>query len=152
MDPAFLVWIPPIDETAIDDELEPHYEEILPHHSVDPRSNQETPIEEEEELPIMPAKHRKSLSNCCDQQNEEIRTLLAKTGVSEERRAPRATIEINKDLETAIIIKAASTDNRIAEYYGLSDIQFADDVDEMDDEVRYIDENKAQHGENKFKA
>lgn len=132
MDPAFLVWIPPIeDETSIDDEMEPQYAEIST-----PSTALPTPIEEE--MPVLP-KHRKSLTNMQhQQQNEEIKSLLSKSPSKKSIEAemkksapPRATIEI--------------ADNRIAEYYGLSDIQFADDVDDLDDEVRYIDEHKAHH-------
>lgn len=147
MDPAFLIWIPPIDETSLDEGIEPHYEEILPRHQIDPGSNQETPSEEEVE-PML--KQRKSLTNF-QQQNEEIKSLLSRSpnkksseSVHEEKVKVPPTESNNKQIETAIIMKA-STDNRIAEYYGLSDIQFADDIDEMDEEVRYIDENKAHH-------
>ncbi|KAJ6635680.1 Hemicentin-1, partial [Pseudolycoriella hygida] len=52
MDPAYLVWIPPLDEGDIikdlEDDAEPHYEEILPkYHCLDPGSNTETPSEDE---------------------------------------------------------------------------------------------------------
>lgn len=52
MDPAYLVWIPPLDEGDIikdlEDDAEPHYEEILPNYrNLDPGSNTETPSEDE---------------------------------------------------------------------------------------------------------
>lgn len=157
MDPAFLVWIPPIDEGNIMNEIdscEPHYEEILPKDSsLNYSKNEESP--EEEEAPNIPLKPpRKSLTNS-HQTNQEIKALLSKSPILDNKNkkkssesiqmleltprklAPKATIEFDK--ETSIIIKAG-TDNRIADYYGLSDIQFADD--DLDDEVRYIDENK----------
>lgn len=64
MDPAYLVWIPPIDEGNIIGEVEdedrlsePFYEEILPRHQgIDPGSNTETP--EQEEAPQLPVKNR----------------------------------------------------------------------------------------------
>lgn len=156
MDPAFLVWIPPIDEvglneTELNGHLEPHYEEILPRHTdIDPGSNKETP---EDETPCLPRKPpRKSLTNS-DQQNEEIKSLLTKSPKLATRIGPRkasiesiqlaeihrvnSELETGKEKETAIVI----TDNRIADYYGLSDIQFADE--DLDDEVRFIDEHKA---------
>lgn len=158
MDPAFLVWIPPIDDAQIDTDVdgisEPHYEEILPRHSgTDPGSNKETP---EEETPCLPRKPpRKSLTNS-DQQNEEIKTLLTKSPKAlrcQGRLGPKKAsvesiqmteisrqepeIEIVKDAKEAPIV---ITDNRMADYYGLADIQFADE--ELDDEVRYIDEHK----------
>lgn len=164
MDPAFLVWIPPIDEVQMDEDVEdstePHYDEILPRHEVDPGSNKETP---EEELPCLPRKPpRKSLTNS-DQQNEEIKSLLSKspkaaatTAKMVPRKASMESIQLveirrgpyggatvadvdSKDKETPIVI----TDNRIADYYGLSDIQFADE--DLDEEVRYIDEHKVVH-------
>lgn len=64
MDPAYLVWIPPIDEGNIIGEVEdeerlsePYYEEILPRNNfIDPGSNTETP--EQEEAPQLPVKNR----------------------------------------------------------------------------------------------
>lgn len=122
MDPAFLIWIPPIEETSLDDE--PQYEEI-------PEKSPE--LSDDGNVP----KHRKSLSNI--QQQEEIKSLLAKSPKSSE------SIELRKTPGGIEI-----TDNRMAEYYGLSDIQFADDGDELDEEVRYIDENKAHHSSNRL--
>lgn len=64
MDPQYLVWIPPLDETGEilqtlekDDKYPFEYEDIRPKQFVDPGSNQESP-EEEMLLP----KRRKSLS------------------------------------------------------------------------------------------
>lgn len=62
MDPAYLVWIPPLDDGNIikemdDDEQddEPHYEEILPNYGqLDPGSNTETPSPIDEERPRLP--------------------------------------------------------------------------------------------------
>lgn len=63
MDPAYLVWIPPLDdgvelsesdgsETDIGEENEPYYEEILPSFPhIHPGSNTETPTEEAPDLP-----------------------------------------------------------------------------------------------------
>lgn len=68
MDPAYLVWIPPLDggdilqeieddDDRIDDDEEPHYEEILPNYSkmnVDPGSNADTASDDEDEAPHLP--------------------------------------------------------------------------------------------------
>lgn len=166
MDPAFLVWIPPIDEGNIIHEVdgnEPHYEEILPQTNVNPGSNTETP--EDEETPKVPPKPpRRSISNTY-QTNQEIKALLSKTYDDEKkssdesiqmseltpkRMISKETIETEK--ETAISLIKATTDNRIADYYGLSDIQFADDVDDLDEEVRYIDENKRVENKSRYKV
>lgn len=133
MDPAFLVWIPPMDdETSMDDEIEPQYEEIQSNPSTD------LPTPTEEIAPPLPTKHRKSLTNFSQQhqQNEEIKSLLSK---SPSRKS--IEVELRKSATRTAAIEIA--DNRMADYYGLSDIQFADDGDELDEEVRYIDEHKA---------
>lgn len=171
MDPAFLVWIPPIDEGNIINEMdgsEPHYEEILPRSNGDPGSNMETP--DDEEMPKVPPKPpRRSISNTY-QTNQEIKALLSKSPKHEndgKKISPSENIQmsdltpkrllkettIDAEKETTISLMKANTDNRIADYYGLSDIQFADDGDEMDDEVRYIDENKrTETGRNRYKV
>lgn len=47
MDPAFLVWIPPLMNGDSPDSVENHYEEILPRdYSISPGSNKESPEEE----------------------------------------------------------------------------------------------------------
>lgn len=155
MDPAFLVWIPPIDEGDIINEMEesePHYEEIMPRDDVDT----ETP--DNEDMPKVPPKPpRRSISNTY-QTNQEIKALLARSPKHEDGKkvSPVESIQMSDltpkrllkevamdvEKETTISMIKASADNRIADYYGLSDIQFADDGDDMDDEVRYIDENK----------
>lgn len=66
MDPAYLVWIPPIDEGDIMNEVdhldEPHYEEILPRHrNIDPGSNTETP--DDEVLPELPPLNQRYTRN-----------------------------------------------------------------------------------------
>ncbi|XP_063702642.1 uncharacterized protein LOC134832514 [Culicoides brevitarsis] len=157
MDPAFLVWIPPIDEGNIINEMdanEPHYEEII-----ERPTNPKTPEEEDDDegSPKVPPKPpRRSITNT-HQTNQEIKALLSKSPEKHESEdskkgssgesiqmtdlTPKRLIkEIDVQKETVMI--KATTDNRIADYYGLSDIQFADDVDDMDDEVQYIDENK----------
>lgn len=167
MDPAFLVWIPPIDEGNIIHEMdgnEPHYEEILPRPvNVSSGSNTETPEDDDddEKSPKVPPKPpRRSISSTY-QTNQEIKALLSKSPKNDEgkesiqmsdltpqkRLLKEAAIDVEK--ETQITLIKASTDNRIADYYGLSDIQFADEVDDMDDEVRYIDENKRVEAESR---
>lgn len=62
MDPAFLVWIPPLDDSGEIlkdiDEVVPSYEDIQPQQYIDPGSNKESP---EEEL-LLP-KRRRSLGD-----------------------------------------------------------------------------------------
>lgn len=54
MDPAFLVWIPPLEEGDIIKEMDEkhHFDEILPKQIVDPGSNTESPEDFNEQLHI----------------------------------------------------------------------------------------------------
>ena len=162
MDPAFLVWIPPIDENnGIISDLENDGEEILPTHSdIDPGSNKESPDEAPAKIPIKPP--RKSLispssgdstpltsssngsgSNININPKEILKKInfLQKTAavvgsVSNENlqhKSPTKHFDVKRisivEKETSVM--KSPSDNRICEYYELSDIKFADD--DMDD-------------------
>jgi hypothetical protein len=180
MDPAFLVWIPPIDEGNIIDEIddqideEPYYDEILPNYDgLDPGSNAETPEDKTPQVPVKPP--RKSVSSMDSPkqfdanktaEEEIVLTLNAKrrelnlstkTLSSKQDSIPlkEFTSNSNKDSENRAIIVATSSltphqemkkakqcsekettvikspsDNRLNDFYELSDIQFADDEDD----------------------
>lgn len=90
MDPAYLVWIPPIDEGDIMSEVdnnnhdEPHYEEILPrHHSIDPGSNTETP--DDEILPELPPQNQRCINN----------KILATTLLNDSPLSPTSKLDFN---------------------------------------------------------
>lgn len=163
MDPAFLVWIPPIDESGhIISDVES--EDILPSHSdIDPGSNKESPDEEAPSKPPPTKPPRKSLiSTPTNDEPKPItvastsilnpkeilskinflqRTTAAKSaGASNEnlqQKSPTKTVDVKRisviEKETSVI--KSPSDNRICEYYELSDIKFADDDEEIDDDT-----------------
>lgn len=113
MDPAYLVWIPPIDDGNIIDELngektpvEPFYEEILPRSgSIDAGSNKETPLDDRPPEP--PPKNRASTSFDSSAENLSIIT--------------------DKDHDTEKETTVVKSPSDLQEYYELDDIKFADD-------------------------
>lgn len=153
MDPAFLVWIPPIDDSGkILSDSENDGEDILPvHRDVDPGSNKESP--EDDEVPRIPTKPpRKSLRSPSSDEAKAItstslnpKEILSKINflhrkVSEkptgESRAPVLVKPEGKRIsviekETSVI--KSPSDNKISEYYELSDIKFADDEEDIGD-------------------
>lgn len=161
MDPAYLVWIPPIDETGnIISDAENDEEISFPEHlDIDPGSNQESPDEPHVKIPIKPP--RKSLlSTPTNEDPKPLSTppstsilnpkeILSKinflqrtnkqSGASDEnlqQMSPTKNFDIKRisviEKETSVI--KSPSDNRICEYYELSDIKFADD-DEMEDDA-----------------
>lgn len=163
MDPAFLVWIPPVDEAghilSEDDS-----DEMLPSHSdVDVGSNKESPDEPPMKPPMKPP--RKSLISTPTNDDPKSfatiqstsalnpKEILAKinflqkatasktAGASNENlqlQSPTKNVDVKRisiiEKETSVI--KSTSDNRICEYYELSDIKFADDDDmegDMDD-------------------
>ena len=157
MDPAFLVWIPPIDESGkilSDSESE----DILPTHSdIDPGSNKESP--EEDEAPQIPKKPpRRSLKSPSSDDAKTItagslnpREILSKINFLQRKvtAKPNESIENKTPIlrkpdakRISAIEKETSEektlgDNKISEYYELSDIKFADD--EEDGSASYSD-------------
>lgn len=155
MDPAFLVWIPPIDESGniLSDS---ENEEILPTSSdVDPGSNKESP--ESDEAPKIPQKPpRKSLTNedpkpitSSSLNPKEIlsrinflqrRVVTAKPSSGSIENLERATSHakpevkrISQAIEKETSVIKSPSDSKISEYYELSDIKFADDEEEAAD-------------------
>lgn len=153
MDPAFLVWIPPIDDSGniLSDS---ENEEILPAHSdVDPGSNKESP--EEGEAPQIPKKPpRKSLKSPSSDDVRAIsssslnpKEILSKINFLQRKVAekPNESIE-NFENKLSVLRKPdvkrisaieketseekSLSDNKICEYYELSDIKFADDEED----------------------
>lgn len=157
MDPAFLVWIPPIDESGnILSDSENDGEEILPsNRNVDPGSNTESP--EADEAPKIPTKPpRKSLKSPSTEDAKPItsgsinpKEILSKInflqrrvtekprGGSVENLENKALSYIKPDEKRISIIEKETSvikspsDNKISEYYELSDIKFADDEDDV---------------------
>lgn len=181
MDPAFLVWIPPIDDGNIINEIEDEdqsviYDEILPMPSADPGSNTESP---DDEIPKVPSKPpRKNLKSPSTEESkpltiasreslktdpltikEEFYTKLKSIQAATSSQPKHPSKYLYRDcarksdtvdnLEAKVshlkpdtkrisiieketsVIKSPS-DNKISEYYELSDIKFADDED-LDD-------------------
>lgn len=157
MDPAFLVWIPPIDESGniLSDS---ENEEIMPVHSdIDAGSNKESP--EEDEAPKVPAKPpRKNLKSPSTEDSKPItsrlinpKEILSKINFRQRRviekpcggsvenlenkALPYTKPEVKRisviEKETSVI--KSPSDNKISEYYELSDIKFADDEEELGD-------------------
>ena len=161
MDPAFLVWIPPIDESGniLSDD-----EEILPRSSdVDPGSNKESPDDDEEDddddAPKVPAKPpRRSFKSPVSDEAKSIgssslspKEILSKINFLHRRVSEKTSSGSSENLDhkalsytkpevkrISIIEKETSvikspSDNKISEYYELSDIKFADDEEEVCD-------------------
>jgi hypothetical protein len=182
-DPAFLVWIPPIDEGNIINEMEdqddePYYEEILPNYEgLDPGSNAETPDENIPQIPVKPPRktvidnpkpfesnklveedikfnsngkkrelnlssktltrqavpenaiQMKEFSNNKDSENHSI--IVATSSLTPPMTLPNLNKTIDKqyskEKETAVV--KSPSDNKLNDFYELSDIQFADDED-----------------------
>ncbi|CRK98331.1 CLUMA_CG011693, isoform A [Clunio marinus] len=152
MDPAFLVWIPPIDDNGkILSDSETDGDEILPvNEYIDPGSNKESP-DEEDVLRIPPKPPRKSLkSPSCDEakaitsRSLSPKEILSKINFLQRKVSEKPTTGVqienigNKkpevkrssaiEKETSVI--KSPSDNKISEYYELSDIKFADDEEE----------------------
>lgn len=154
MDPAFLVWIPPIDESGkiLSDS---ENEDIIPSHSdVDPGRNKESP--EEDEAPKIPAKPpRRSLKSPSSDEGKQIKSLNPREILSKINFLQRKVIEkpigdsaenlehqalpytkpetkrISQVIEKETTVVKSPSDNKISEYYELSDIKFADDEEEV---------------------
>lgn len=160
MDPAFLVWIPPIDDSGkILSDSENDCDDIMPRRrDIDPGSNKESP--EEDEAPRIPTKPpRKSLKSPSSDEAKPItsRSLNPKEILSKINFLQRKVIETtssgsvenlqgNKALtyvkpeqkRISVIEKETSvvkspSDGKISEYYELSDIKFADDEEDGGD-------------------
>lgn len=91
------VWIPPLDEGDIikdlEDEAEPHYEEILPkYHSLDPGSNTETPSEDEApNLPPLNSLMKHQDDGSRHFKNEEISRIIAANALNEDDSPKRSS-------------------------------------------------------------
>lgn len=158
MDPAFLVWIPPLDGDGgkILSDSENDGDDILPTcRDIDPGSNKESP--EYDEAPRIPAKPpRKSLKSPSSDEAKPItssslnpKEILSKLNFLQRKvsEAPSSAsvenLQENKALayikpdqkrisviekETSVI--KSPSDSKISEYYELSDIKFADDEED----------------------
>lgn len=152
MDPAFLVWIPPIDDSGniLSDS---ENEEILQAHSdCDPGSNKESPEDEAPQIPKKPP--RKSLKSPSSDESHPItsgslnpkeilskinflqRKVAEKPSESIENLANKTPVLRKPDVKRISAIEKETSeekspnDNKISEYYELSDIKFADDEEE----------------------
>jgi hypothetical protein len=151
MDPAFLVWIPPIDESG--NILSDDGEEILPtHRDIDPGSNEESPVDDSP--PKVPKKpSRKNLKppqkpevNQSPSSSENDKEVLSKLSSVQKQIKSNKDSQVNENLENRIIesvksevkklslneketivVKSPTYAQNISEYYELSDIKFADD-------------------------
>ncbi|KAG5867028.1 hypothetical protein JTB14_029712 [Gonioctena quinquepunctata] len=158
MDPAFLVWIPPLDETGEilpEDERECHeMEDIRPHVYIDPGSNKESP-EEEMLLPKLRTRSvSESTSKCSpilNSKNRRVHPLLTRENEIDNKfiheveplvNAKAVAIQMHefpkrlrtspkcpkKDMEKET--KVEKSPSLEGEY--LDDIKFADDEEEED--------------------
>lgn len=162
MDPAFLVWIPPIDESGnILSDSENDGDEILRiHRDIDPGSNKESP--EEDEAPKIPAKPpRKSLKSPSTEDAKSIissslnpkeilsrinflqrRVIEKPCSGSVENLENKAMSYVKPDVKRISLIEKETSvikspsDSKISEYYELSDIKFADDEEELENSYR----------------
>lgn len=145
MDPAYLVWIPPLDQGNIIRELtekedtsdreSPQYEEILPRHeNIDPGSNTETPDEETPSLsntkttlmmrkiPGVPETSGIQLQDFTKVRAAKYPQLAGRLIPTRENRD-----EEEEEKETSVV-KSPSN------YFEMDDIKFADDDHDHDDD------------------
>ncbi|XP_055696759.1 uncharacterized protein LOC129797908 isoform X1 [Phlebotomus papatasi] len=144
MDPAYLVWIPPLDQGNIIRELtekddtpdreSPQYEEILPRHeNIDPGSNTETPDEETPSLSntkttLMMRKIPGVPETSGIQLQDFTKVRTAKYPQMAGRLIPtRENREEEEEKETSVV-KSPSN------YFEMDDIKFADDDHDHDDD------------------
>lgn len=144
MDPQYLVWIPP-DKIFSDSENEttPVPSDVESAGSSSSTCSRESPGCDEEEVSRVPAKPPRKSLVISDEMRGEIASRLDSRGkpcndddddVNLEcggRKAPvkADTKRISMIEKETSVIKSPS-DNKISEYYELSDIKFADDEDE----------------------
>lgn len=99
------MWIPPLDEGDIikdlEDDAEPHYEEILPkYHSLDPGSNTETPSEDEApNLPPLNSFMRFKDDAIRYSKNDEISRVIAVNAFNEDESPKRCSGQRSSDSE-----------------------------------------------------
>lgn len=158
MDPAYLIWIPPIDsdtqyeksddEEDDEDDEEPHYEELPSNFQISPMSNDtiEAPIAEISSESDQSQPVQMKINSSSSTQKASIISNKDKTPhptiqmielLPKALRAKNQSLAISeeKDCETekeTSVVKL-STHNNIDEYYELDDIQFADE-DECDND------------------
>jgi hypothetical protein len=154
MDPAYLVWIPPVDESgkifsdSENDEVTPIPSDVESGSASGSSTSHEGSTEDVPKVPLKPP--RKSLII-----SDEVKTKIAKldqakpstTEYEKEHveqkitAAVTATIQMKTDTKRISIIEKETSvmkspsDNKISEYYELSDIKFADDEDESTEET-----------------
>uniref|UniRef100_A0A1B0CTS4 Uncharacterized protein n=1 Tax=Lutzomyia longipalpis TaxID=7200 RepID=A0A1B0CTS4_LUTLO len=147
MDPAYLVWIPPLDQGNIIHELgekedspereTPDYEEILPRHeNIDPGSNTETPDEETPALMSLknslargtatPVLVRKITNDSPGIQLQDFSKMRAVKLPMAARLLQRENKE-EEEKETSVV-KSHS------DYFEMEDIKFADEDHDHDDD------------------
>lgn len=159
MDPAFLVWIPPLDDSGeiLDtiDNNQKLYEDIRPKEFVDPGSNTESP---EEEIVMLPLRQvEKNVKNYYQQSDDENKKLLIATNISHSSRESLNNIPMQEfrkcgrgkkiyDIEKEIRVeKSPSDDDEFTEMSSMlnDEIKFADDED--DDEIDDKNEKNIYH-------
>ncbi|XP_055904948.1 uncharacterized protein LOC129940590 [Eupeodes corollae] len=149
MDPAYLVWIPPMDEETNIDEVnktpEPIYEEILPRPtSVSPESNTETPESElsrsnsvskvarsPSETNLKNVLIQKSIAAAASVSHEgtpilSVRRIRTQKPNNQEKSTARLSSESNSEKETSVV----KSPSDLQDFYELDDIQFADEESE----------------------
>lgn len=127
MDPAFLVWIPPLDE---DGEILPDDDELKPKVYIDPGSNQETPEEEMllpkiEKIDNTPKKCKKV--HPFIEEVKEKEPLLNKTVVTIQMH------EMPKNRKCSSI-EEMEKETKVEKSPSLDEIKYADEEDEEEDE------------------
>lgn len=158
MDPAFLVWIPPLDESGeILPDVEKDYhemEDILPKRHLDPGSNTESP-EEEMLLPKRQRKlttatvpgvklvHRTAIDNKTDSESSKTDSEITPL-ISDDRKKRSVTIQLHEFPKGSIARQKSGEENEketkvekspVIDSNKMDDIKYADD-DEDDIETQ----------------
>lgn len=113
MDPAFLVWIPPLDE---DGEILPTDEDLRPKVYIDPGSNQESPDEKEVLLPKLSASEKLVLS-----ENKTVVSIQLHEFPKNKRCSSKLVEEMEKE-------------TKVEKSPSYEEIKYADEEEEEEDE------------------
>jgi hypothetical protein len=143
MDPAYLVWIPPVDESgkifsdSENDEVTPIPSDVESGSSTSQGSTEDVP-----KIPLKPPRKSLIISDEVKMKIEKLDQAKSSVTDSENENIERRTAILVKTdtkrislIEKETSVMKSPSDNKISEYYELSDIKFADDEDESTEET-----------------
>ncbi|XP_039442823.1 uncharacterized protein LOC120423190 [Culex pipiens pallens] len=146
MDPAFLVWIPPLNDEDITEEVDMDRSNTEDGTNSEPRSTNITPNEEiikilqqrRNDYLIVNSISKSDIYSEAEQQDNRLakRNHLQELAINNARRklsSPEEDSTEEKEKETSFT-KSPADNKQIGDFYELADIQFADDEDEDEED------------------